>query len=107
MAVKDVQISRKRTTKLERTAYHEAGHVVAHYVLRIGFRYVTIIPSGDYLGHVKGCPYGKNFRPYIEVTLRMRDRLEKEIVIFFAGNEAEKKFVEDTTIEAVTVISIN
>jgi hypothetical protein len=65
---------------------------VAHFIQRVGFRYVTIIPSGDTLGHVKNYPFGKSFQPDVEVTLRMRDRLEKEIVIYYAGNEAEKKF---------------
>jgi ATP-dependent Zn protease len=83
---------RKKTTELERTAYHEAGHVVAHFIQNIGFRYVTIIPSGDALGYVKGYPFAESFRPDMGVTLRMRDRLEKAIVIYYAGNEAEKKF---------------
>ena len=45
---------RKRTTELEWTAYHEAGHVVAHLWMGIGFQYVTIIPSGEVPGYVQG-----------------------------------------------------
>jgi hypothetical protein len=86
---------RKAITQLERTAYHEAGHVVAHFVVDVGFRYVTITPSGDALGHVKTYLYGKKFREDIEngsYTLRESNRVGKDIVIYFAGNEADKKF---------------
>jgi hypothetical protein len=39
--------------KLTRIAFHEASHVVASYLGRRRFRYATIIPDGDCLGHVR------------------------------------------------------
>jgi hypothetical protein len=87
--------SKKGITQLERTAYHEAGHVMAHFRLHVVFRYVTIIPAEGFLGCVRTYPHGRKFREHIEngdYTLRERDRLENDIVIYFAGNEAEKKY---------------
>jgi hypothetical protein len=44
------------TAEEELTAYHEAGHVVAHLVTGVRFRYVTIRPRmKDHAGHVTGC----------------------------------------------------
>jgi ATP-dependent Zn protease len=42
----------QRAKRLRETAYHEAGHAVAAFRLRVAFRYVDIIPEGDQLGAV-------------------------------------------------------
>lgn len=43
----------RRGAILRRTAYHEAGHAVAAFELRLQFRYVSIIPGDDgSLGHM-------------------------------------------------------
>ena len=46
--------------QLVRTAFHEAGHAVAYAALKMGFSYVTIIPDGDSLGHLKPHKIRKN-----------------------------------------------
>jgi hypothetical protein len=74
----------------EATAYHEAGHAVAAIVLHGTFRYVTIEPTEGALGHVMPHPWGKQFRPDLEVTDRMRTRLESHILTLLAGMHAEK-----------------
>jgi hypothetical protein len=45
-------VKRRRSTQLERTAYHEAGHAVAAARLRVGidFEGVTIRPGPDFHG---------------------------------------------------------
>jgi ATP-dependent Zn protease len=47
------------------TAYHEAGHAVAAYELRLPFRYVTIIPDEEKmtLGHIIYRGFGPDFHP--------------------------------------------
>ncbi len=42
--------------ELRSTAFHEAGHVAAHYFLRVPFNYVTIVESDDAVGHVHHGP---------------------------------------------------
>ena len=76
----------------EGTAYHEAGHAVARYRLRLPIRSATIIPdeqSGN-LGSVRG-GFPKAFRPDRNSDLRTLDRIEKEIVARLTGSLAEKK----------------
>lgn len=74
-------------TKLEKTAYHEAGHAVAAMHYRIKFKYVTIIPDYESAGHVR------NQRKVDEITVGQfgRDRLEKYLIYILAGNAAIKK----------------
>ena len=38
----------KRTKKLERTAYHEAGHAVVARVLHRRFRTISIVPADEF-----------------------------------------------------------
>ena len=44
----------RTSEELRSTAFHEAGHVAAHYFLQVPFKYVTIIESEGTLGHVHG-----------------------------------------------------
>jgi hypothetical protein len=37
-----------------RTVYHEAGHAVAHYIFRVPFIKISIVPGEDYNGIVNG-----------------------------------------------------
>jgi len=76
--------------RLTATAYHEAGHVVARLLLRRPFRYVEIgMPTGELEGIVKGLPLPSSYHPHVETGGRMRTLVEKEIVILYAGPEAE------------------
>jgi hypothetical protein len=92
---------------IARTAYHEAGHVVAHYLLKIGFRYATIIPSENALGCVV---WGQSFSRKTlenfdagEYTLRECDRVKKFIMVLLAGGEAEKEFINSDNFKYLTI----
>jgi hypothetical protein len=77
--------------EIERTAYHEAGHAVASCHLHVAFSYITIIPEEDHLGHVKH-PKLNNFDPECDNSLRAVDRVERMILVLFAGQVAEWRF---------------
>jgi ATP-dependent Zn protease len=80
--------------RIDATAYHEAGHVAAYLSLGIGFKYVTIEPGDDALGHCKGVIRGGK-RLELDTYLgnaRGRDWIEKHVTIFLAGNVAERCF---------------
>ncbi len=76
-------------SRLKSTAYHEAGHAVAHYFLHLPFKYLTIEPEKDSLGHVKGFPPPKSFRPEIDEDTKTLNRIEKNIIAYYAGNATE------------------
>ena len=75
-------------------AYHEAGHVVAHYVLRAKYNSVTIEPTDDYAGYV-GTP--NPWRSFVPETARDttedRNRLEKFAMLRLAGPIAQEIFL--------------
>ena len=77
---------------LQATAYHEAGHAVVSMELGRGFRKVTIVPSGDTLGHCRNTPWGKTQPDVDAYSPRARGRIETAIIILFAGGLAEGKF---------------
>lgn len=79
-----------KLTSLKKTAYHEAGHAVAHHYLFLSFKYVSIIPDEQEgtLGHVQS-KYPESFRPDFEISNRNRLRLEREIMACLAGHAAE------------------
>ncbi|MBC5806179.1 MAG: hypothetical protein DLM53_08935 [Candidatus Eremiobacter antarcticus] len=93
MATK-ITTKHEHSKNLRRTAFHEAGHAVMAVLLKLPFRYVTIVPTAEFLG---GC----NFRtPSYAQKLRLvaqnpnawdRDRLENEILFYMAGAIAEKR----------------
>lgn len=60
--------TKNRLSAIEKTAYHEAGHVVANYLLGFEIEYVTIVPDEDSEGHVKSNEfnnyYYEGFRVY-------------------------------------------
>jgi hypothetical protein len=84
--------SRKRI--VEATAHHEAGHAVVAWRTGLKFKHVTIVPSeeGDSLGHVLHASAPGWFRPDVELSGRVRLRIERHIVVGFAGQLAEAKF---------------
>jgi ATP-dependent Zn protease len=73
----------KRPTKLERTAYHEAGHAVAAYSLRWKIIEVSIVPDPDSLGHVTRTPL-KDFHPDDDTRFSTLRKGEKEIILYLA-----------------------
>lgn len=81
----------KRVSRIEKTAYHEAGHAIACHFLRIGYRYVTIEPKEDAWGRVVHRPFPKSFQPdIIDVgDNKLRLRIERLIMVSFAGQATE------------------
>jgi len=80
------------------TAYHEAGHVVAHWALGIPFRYVTIRPRTGFgvWGSLRtyGIPQGVRKRLDVREP-RPRDlaQVEAHIVASLAGLAAEYRLL--------------
>ena len=83
-------IARKR---LACTAYHEAGHAVAHAEYGLPARRVTIKSGGDYLGACFGRrALLSRYGPEWDSGDRNRLRMEKDVIILLAGGEAERRF---------------
>ena len=76
-------------SRLKSTAYHEAGHAVACYFLHFPFKYLTIEPEKDTLGHVKRFPHPKSFHPDYEGDTKTLNRIEKNIITSYSGSAAE------------------
>jgi ATP-dependent Zn protease len=81
------------TPKMKATAYHEAGHAVASWRLGEKFKYVTVAPDADSIGHVRRERWPKWFHPDFDSSDRIRLRVERHIVISFAGQLVEAKFL--------------
>jgi len=83
------------------TAYHEAGHAVAAWLLHIRIRKVTIVPEGDALGYVlrRSVVFRKGVLETLECGAAT-DReqawaqfcAERHAIYCFAGMEAQKRF---------------
>lgn len=79
-------------SRLEETAYHEAGHAVAAQFVRFPFRYVTIVPEVD--GRDVGSLV---YKPWKEASLdwsrldKVAFRLQRHVVIGLAGQISEGK----------------
>ena len=79
----------------EKTAYHEAGHTVAAYLLRRKFKYVSLEANEGSLGHMVLRGINK-----LEVQIEdasIRPELERDIMILAAGDAAEMIFSEPCT----------
>jgi hypothetical protein len=74
--------------RLKRTAYHEAGHAVAAYLLNRDFKSVTIIREGDTLGQ---CSLTKldDFHPDINSDHGTLAHLEEYMIMLHAGLASE------------------
>ncbi len=82
-------MGRGSSKRLERTAYHEAGHVVACYHLKIRFKYVSILRGDGFLGEMlHGENPLKNVDCKMDDSLRFRDRIEREAIVTLAGQAA-------------------
>jgi len=77
-------------TKVQRAAYHEAGHAVASYLVHRRLACVSIIPNpvDHTLGH---CEYRNlaTFKPDAPLTGRLRAQVEKLIIVLLAGGITE------------------
>ncbi len=85
---------------LAATAYHEAGHAAAAWLLGIKLRKVTITPEGDALGYVARCgiAFPKRVREALESGGSEREKAwaqyiaERHAIYCIAGIEAQKRF---------------
>ena len=74
----------------ERTRYHEAGHAVMAFEQSIGVRGITVVPTDEYNGLTSHYPIGKWFRPDIDPSPRVADRIDRHVRIALAGMSAER-----------------
>jgi hypothetical protein len=78
---------------LERTAYHEAGHAVAHHHNHLGLQRISIVRTGNSLGHCDSgnirlvATLAKLEMGYID--LKTRVYAERQIQAFLAGLTSE------------------
>ena len=86
-------MTKKEREKLKKTAYHEAGHAVAAFILRKRFKKISIIPNPyeNSLGRLSGCGWKSNLNPEFDEDGRLRHMVETQIIIFLAGPVAEAK----------------
>jgi hypothetical protein len=81
---------------LESTAYHEAGHAVAAYDVRLRTKALSIVPNDgeNTLGHHIGRPYftGMPHPDISEIPPRMWRRLEHRAMVCLAGPAAQRRF---------------
>ena len=82
--------NRRKFTALECTAYHEAGHAAAGYLLGRPPKRVSIIPNAED-GSLGCCTSFEmpTFKPEFNKDLRTRFRIECECTILLAGPAAE------------------
>jgi hypothetical protein len=73
----------------ERISYHEAGHAVAAFVLRMRFTHVCIIPDEDSMGHTMTTKL-RDFQPDMARSRTGRDRYERYAMVSLAGLVAER-----------------
>jgi hypothetical protein len=71
-------------------AYHEAGHAVAHILLSVPFKVVTIKPDAarGSAGHVAPLAAADDMLATVSDT-RQRRRVERHLITFCAGGAAE------------------
>jgi Peptidase family M41 len=87
-------MNRRESRKLLATAYHEAGHAVAAWELRLPTGITTIIPNDEQgsLGHcVVKAP--KWLQPDIDVDARTSHWIERKVIVSYAGRAAEKLLI--------------
>lgn len=82
---------RKKPARLDwraRTAFHEAGHVVASVALGRKVRSATIVPEGNRLGSVQTSRLRRLDPAATDRSMRMT--IEREVMILLAGSVAEQ-----------------
>ena len=76
------------------TAYHEAGHVVAALMQGVAVRSVTIVPDKQkaYHGLTRHEDLTRGVDLETDNSSRTRSRIEKMIVVRFAGAAAQRRY---------------
>jgi hypothetical protein len=85
----------RRSSTLEATAYHEAGHAVISIVLLCGVRRLSIIPNDDdgSFGRCTHNPLAEEVQQDCDTTESRRDIIEARVMVLYAGFHAEARFV--------------
>lgn len=78
--------------ELEATAYHEAGHAVAHWRFGCPITRVTIAPEDDYLGVVVADDPVMYMHLDWDASPEIDQALNQGIMIYFAGPLAQVRF---------------
>lgn len=83
----------KSTRRLTTTAYHEAGHAVAAYLLHWPIRSVAIVPSedGETLGMCRLAGWGRRTSPEWDASPWTIRRVRRCIMHYLAGHVAERR----------------
>lgn len=82
--------TKDKLSRLEKVAYHEAGHAVACFFAKKPYKHVTIEPGEDSYGHIRHFPLPDSFQPDIDSeSYRMQKRIEQEIILLYSGHAAE------------------
>lgn len=81
-------MNQKRVSRRTGTAYHEAGHAVAAYLVRKKFRYVTIRANGEYQGYMRHYQRRDTFLIDGEEQAMTRTSIEKDMMVSLAGGAA-------------------
>lgn len=82
----------RKLSRLEKIAFHEAGHAVISLKLGIPVRRATIVPADDgSLGHVLSSGSPKWFKPDRQCDARTKRYLRKRVITLMAGCIAEKR----------------
>jgi hypothetical protein len=79
----------RRPSRIERTAYHEAGHAVAAYMRHLRFTGVSIVPSDSTLGRCEFIATSVTIDVKARALSRTRRHVETLIIISLAGVIAE------------------
>ncbi len=74
-------------------AHHEAGHAVAAFYFDHAIESVTIKPGEDFAGSSISSPdFGRGFDPEVDVDAAQYVKMLEDIVVCFAGHEAEAAY---------------
>jgi hypothetical protein len=87
-------MSGKTDSPREEVAYHEAGHAVVAFALKLGVKRLTIDPEGGAAGsveHLRASFSNDQMNEYEEKygKARLRIRVEPDLVVFLAGEIAQ------------------
>ncbi len=82
----------KRTKALQTIAYHEAGHAVAAWYVRVRSISLSIMPDSQSLGRLTHHSYFAGVNPEFDDSPRCQRRLENMALVCLAGPAAQRRF---------------
>ena len=74
----------------ESTLYHEAGHAVMALLQNVGVKSVTVESTDEYLGLTSHYPIGDWFRPDLDRSPRIADKIDRHVRTSLAGMAAQR-----------------